>query len=719
VTNPARRTPRDPGAAFLAFRLAEPIEDTLDLPDDPAPAPEPIEDDLDLADPLLENRLEAAAALARWEERLRVASLKALRKWTSLVSDAVLGDGLTADAGGQEPVNWATALLHDVADRLGVPVALVMGESLPSRVVEYPDGLTAAPADLPPDPNAVAPLSAQWTAILEDMVGSELTAMLGDVFAAVLGEDTTISSRPWVEEYIASVINRLVGVADQTFDVVRDAVDSGISEGMSIPKIRDLVQAALDAGRESSWAGRAETIARTETIAAYNGGHLQAWKFLASETGTTREKVWLATIDRRTRKSHYRADGQRVALDAKFVVGNAQLDHPGDHSAPADEVVSCRCTMMVVDADEETPDTEDRQMRPAGEVRAEIDRRREEDGDVRAADDPDAPSGPRAPRKAPPPQPAPEVAAPATVEAAAEGVGDIQVLPSEIQPGDLFWRDPNVEMWAKRKNSVTVRVESVKETDKKITVKIHKDDGGGTRVFEKKIGNIDLPQRPVDVYRPSGPEDRPSPYQPPAPKRTGPIPADPETDDKIVAALQGGADTRTLEDLGERGGVFTQAVRFWTGTQNKVEKLRREVDSDVSIVLHDVAKAAPRTSTTLHRGMYATDQASHDWIANLKVGDEIPPRVAASFTSDEAHSMRFLGPALSEKTAADLGIEVGDQPFLTWSGLRVRLENGHAVPIESVSNTPYEKEWIVGRTLRVTEVQQVGVDAWEAVVETI
>jgi hypothetical protein len=49
VTNPARRTPRDPGAAFLAFRLAEPIEDTLDLPDDPAPAPEPIEDDLDLS----------------------------------------------------------------------------------------------------------------------------------------------------------------------------------------------------------------------------------------------------------------------------------------------------------------------------------------------------------------------------------------------------------------------------------------------------------------------------------------------------------------------------------------------------------------------------------------------------------------------------------------------------------------------------------------------
>jgi hypothetical protein len=338
VTIPARRPARDPGTAFLAFRAQ--VDDEPD-------------DDLDLADPLLENRLEAAAALARFEERLRVAAMKALKRWTSLVSDAVLGV----------------------------------------------EALTAAPEPPPPDPNAVPALSAQWTAILEDAIGAELTAMLGEVFAAILGEDTTISSRPWVEEYVASVLNRLVGVADQTFELVRDVVNDGIAEGASIPTMRSRIADMLAVTGESSWAGRAETIARTEVIGAYNGGHLQAWRFLAAETGSTREKVWLATIDRRTRKSHYRADGQRVALDARFRVGRADLDHPGDSRGPAEEVVSCRCTMMVVDADEETPDTADRQMRPAGEVEAEIERRREEDGDVRAYDDPDAVAGSRTPRR--------------------------------------------------------------------------------------------------------------------------------------------------------------------------------------------------------------------------------------------------------------------------------------------------------------------------------
>jgi hypothetical protein len=384
VTIPARRPARDPGTAFLAFRAQ--VDDEPD-------------DDLDLADPLLENRLEAAAALARYEERIRVAATKALKQWTALVSDAVLGvEAVTASANEATPTSWALQALSRLAAGLGLTLTGSGGEMLPVRLVEYPDGLTAAP-EVPPDPNAVPPLSAQWTQILQDALGNELTGMLGEVFAAVLGEDTTVSSRPWVEEYVATVLNRLVGVADQTFELVRDVVNDGIAEGASIPTLRSRIADMLAVTGESSWAGRAEMIARTEVIGAYNGGHLQAWKFLAAETGSTREKVWLATIDRRTRKSHYRADGQRVALDARFRVGRADLDHPGDSRGPAEEVVSCRCTMMVVDADEETPDTADRQMRPAGEVEAEIERRREEDGDVRAYDDPDAVAGSRTPRR--------------------------------------------------------------------------------------------------------------------------------------------------------------------------------------------------------------------------------------------------------------------------------------------------------------------------------
>jgi GNAT superfamily N-acetyltransferase len=248
-----------------------------------------------LADPLLEHRIAAAADLARHEERLRVAAMTALKRWTALVQAAVLGE----------------------------------------------DTLTAAATELPPDPNAIPPLSAQWSAILTDTVDAELTAMLGDIFGQILTDEQTVSARPWQESYIADVHNRLVGVPDSTFDLIRDILAAGQADGSDIPTLRGLISDALATRGETTWSGRAETIARSESMAAWNGGQLQAWKVQATATGDVREKVFLATIDRRTRRSHYRADGQRVALDAKFVVGKAQLDHPGDPHGPADETVNC------------------------------------------------------------------------------------------------------------------------------------------------------------------------------------------------------------------------------------------------------------------------------------------------------------------------------------------------------------------------------------------
>lgn len=47
------------------------------------------------------------------------------------------------------------------------------------------------------------------------------------------------------------------------------------------------------------------------------------------------------TIDGRTRKTHFAADGQRRPLDGKFKVGRANLDRPGDPRGPAEEVVNC------------------------------------------------------------------------------------------------------------------------------------------------------------------------------------------------------------------------------------------------------------------------------------------------------------------------------------------------------------------------------------------
>lgn len=105
-------------------------------------------------------------------------------------------------------------------------------------------------------------------------------------------------------------------------------------------ELRNSAIAKMDADR-SYWETRAITIARTESTGATNHAALRA---LADEGQS--EKKWVATHDRRTRPSHAEAHGQRVATASPFSVGGYNLMMPGDPTAPASEVVSCRCTLV-------------------------------------------------------------------------------------------------------------------------------------------------------------------------------------------------------------------------------------------------------------------------------------------------------------------------------------------------------------------------------------
>ena len=104
-----------------------------------------------------------------------------------------------------------------------------------------------------------------------------------------------------------------------------------------------------DKGR---WEWMAERIARTETMAALNGGSHDGTVALAEETGEVLHKQWLATDDDRTRDSHRIADGQTVPIAEPFTVGGFPLDHPGDPAGPAQEVIQCRCTALYLDEEE-------------------------------------------------------------------------------------------------------------------------------------------------------------------------------------------------------------------------------------------------------------------------------------------------------------------------------------------------------------------------------
>lgn len=115
------------------------------------------------------------------------------------------------------------------------------------------------------------------------------------------------------------------------------------------PRVRELQRQRTDLIKrteqeQSTWQTRADRIARTEATGATNFAALRA----LHDEGWT-HKRWLAARDPRTRQSHRDADGQEVELDKEFSVGGYSMQMPGDPSAPAAEIVNCRCTIVGAD----------------------------------------------------------------------------------------------------------------------------------------------------------------------------------------------------------------------------------------------------------------------------------------------------------------------------------------------------------------------------------
>lgn len=161
--------------------------------------------------------------------------------------------------------------------------------------------------------------------------------------------------------------NRLVNVPDSVYAVIRTATMDATTQGWSADDLAAKVEGILGEHGQASWRGRALTIARTEAIAAYNGGKMASFRAYANSAGGNWEKLWLATDDHRTRFTHTGEGGgdlQRVPLDEPFIIGGAQLMFPGDPSGPPGEIINCRCSMLLLEPGE-TVDMSDRHYRSA------------------------------------------------------------------------------------------------------------------------------------------------------------------------------------------------------------------------------------------------------------------------------------------------------------------------------------------------------------------
>lgn len=110
----------------------------------------------------------------------------------------------------------------------------------------------------------------------------------------------------------------------------------GILQGESIPQLAARMQNVTDMDERS-----AVRNARTMCTGAMNKGRLDGYQ-RAKDMGIEVKKVWSATHDGRTRKSHAAQDGEAVELDKEFPNG---CMYPGDPDADPSEVYNCRCSM--------------------------------------------------------------------------------------------------------------------------------------------------------------------------------------------------------------------------------------------------------------------------------------------------------------------------------------------------------------------------------------
>jgi hypothetical protein len=219
--------------------------------------------------------------------------------------------------------------------------------------------------DRPPDLDAIWARAPAWREAVEGIVyRGAIHEALASAYRAIFGADFPWDRRVFVARYLAEVTNRLVRVPDEVFDVVAGQVAQGAALGETLSKIVKRVDTVLSTTETPRWQNRAVVIARTETMGALNGGRLDAFKAYAEDEDESLEKLWLATEDRRTRPTHRAADGQRVPLGGAFTVGGFSIEFPGDPTGPAQEIIQCRCTMLLVEPGEEVALT-NRQMKRA------------------------------------------------------------------------------------------------------------------------------------------------------------------------------------------------------------------------------------------------------------------------------------------------------------------------------------------------------------------
>lgn len=119
---------------------------------------------------------------------------------------------------------------------------------------------------------------------------------------------------------------------------IREEISRGILQGHSYDKTAREVKKRMDIG-----ASKAIRIVQTETHRAQSQGTQAAFERAAAK-GLIFKRVWVSTLDGRTRDRHRSLDGQKVDTDQPFEYGGMTAMFPGGFGIASMDI-NCRCTV--------------------------------------------------------------------------------------------------------------------------------------------------------------------------------------------------------------------------------------------------------------------------------------------------------------------------------------------------------------------------------------
>lgn len=259
------------------------------------------------------------------------------------------------DRDPKELAQWRTITLRkremflQYQARLGRELMAARAEVLRNIQAKYTPPVKSAAGELPAVAKAaVSHLLFDLAKFAEGMLGAmrkqsavALQSAGEDLYKEIGRDDPFKYPAEAVLEFTRSRENYIQGASAAIHGRIKETLEEGYTAGDTQDELTSRVQAAFNDISK----GQARRIASTETGVVYNAGRDEAM-----QSAGVQYKKWLTSGNANVRATHAAANGQVVAIDEPFEVGDSQLMFPGDDSlgAPAEEVINCHCVQVAV-----------------------------------------------------------------------------------------------------------------------------------------------------------------------------------------------------------------------------------------------------------------------------------------------------------------------------------------------------------------------------------